>query len=201
MRRKASASLRISAGIVAEKNSVWRDFRQQADDPLDIRDEAHVEHPVRLVDDQDTGVGKKDLAAPVKIEKAARRGDQHIYPAVELAFLIDKAFAADQQRHGQAVMLAVELERGGHLGRQFARRFENQRARHSHPGAPGRQHVNHRQHKAGRFTGSGLGATENVPATLYVGDRLFLDRCGIGVTGVGNRLKNLRRKVEFGKIH
>ena len=100
-------------------------FRQQADDPLDIRDEAHVEHPVRLVDDQDAGVGKKDLAAPVKIEKAARRGDQHIYPAVELAFLVDKAFAADQQRHGQAVMLAVKLERGGHLGRQFARRFEN----------------------------------------------------------------------------
>src|SRR5260370_42087824 len=98
-------------------------------------------------------------------------------------------------------MLAVELEGGSDLGGKLARRVEDEGARSSHPGSPGRQHVDHRQNKAGRFTGSGLGATENVPATLYVGDRLFLDRSGIGIAGVGNRLKNLRRKVEFRKIH
>ena len=98
-------------------------------------------------------------------------------------------------------MLAVELEGGSDLGGKLARRFEDQRARHPHARAPGRQHVDHRQHKARRFASSGLGATKNIPATLHVGDRLFLDRSGIGIAGVGNRLENLRRKVEFGKIH
>ena len=146
-------------------------------------------------------VGEQDLAAPIKIEKTAGRGDQHVDPSIELAFLIDKALAADQQRHRQTMMLAIDLEGGRDLSGQLARRFEDQGARHPHPSPTGRQHVDHRQHKARRLAGSGLSATENIPATPYVGDCLFLDRSGTGIAGVGNCLKNFRRQVKFGKIH
>ena len=176
-------------------------FRQQADDALDIGNKAHVEHPVGLVDDENMRVGQQDLAAPMQIEQPSRRGDQHIDAAVELAFLVDKTFAADQQRHGQAMMLAVKLESCGDLGRQLAGRLDDQRARHPRPGAPGRQLVDHRQHKARRFAGPGLGAAEHVPPALNVGDRLFLDRGGSCIAGVGNRLKNFRRQIKFGKTH
>ena len=146
-------------------------------------------------------VGQQDLAAPVKIEKPAGGGDQHIDAAIELAFLIDKAFAADQKRHGQPVMLAVKLEGIGDLGRQFARRLEDQRARHARPRPPGRQLVDHRQDKARGLAGAGLGAAEHVTAALDERDRLFLDRGGDRIAGVGNRLKHFRRKIKLGKTH
>jgi hypothetical protein len=46
-----------------------------------------------------------------------------------------------------------------------------------------------------------LGAAKNVPATFYVRDRLFLDRGGIEIAGVGNCLKKFRREIKFGKTH
>ena len=73
-------------------------FSAKADDPLDIRDETHVEHAVGFVDDQDAHVRQQDLAALEQVEHAARGRDQHIDAAVELALLLVKAFAADQQR-------------------------------------------------------------------------------------------------------
>ena len=100
-------------------------LREKADDPLDIGDEAHVEHPVRFVDHQDARVRQQDLAAAVQVEKASRGSDQHVDTAIELAFLIDEAFAADQQRHRQPMMLAIELESSRDLGRELARRLED----------------------------------------------------------------------------
>ena len=199
--RKASASLRISAGIVAEKNRVCRfsgnkpTIRSTSGmKPMSSIRSASSMTRMRASD-------SRILPRPCKIEKAPRRRDQHIDAAVELAFLIDKAFAADQQRHRQPMVLAVELERGGDLGRQLARRLEDQRARHAHPRPPGRQHIDHRQHKARGLAGAGLRAAQNIPPALDVRDGLFLDRGGIGIAGVGNCLKNFRRKIKFGKIH
>ena len=39
--------------MVAEKNSVWRSLRQHRDDLADVVDEAHVEHAVGFVEDED----------------------------------------------------------------------------------------------------------------------------------------------------
>ena len=56
---------------------------QDLADPLDVRDEAHVEHAVGLVDDEDLDAGEEDLAAADVIEEAPRRGDQDVDAAVE----------------------------------------------------------------------------------------------------------------------
>ena len=57
-------------------------------DALDVRDEAHVEHAVGLVDDEDLDAGQQDLAAAEMVEQAARRRDQHVGAAVELLLLV-----------------------------------------------------------------------------------------------------------------
>ena len=195
--RNASARRRISGGMVAEKNSVWRIFGSSADDALDIGDEAHVEHAVGLVDDQDLDVGQQDLAALEQIEQAARRGDQHVDAAVELALLVGEAFAADQQRHGQLVVLAVELEALGDLGRQLARRLEDQRARHARPGAAGGQDVDHRQGEARRLAGAGLGAAEHVAPGEDDRDGLLLDRCRCCITRVDNGAQDVGTQTKI----
>ncbi len=104
-------------------------------DSLDVRNEPHVEHAVRLVDDEDFDAGQKQLAALEEIEEAAGRGDQHIDAADDLDFLIAEGDAADQQRHVEFVIDAVADEAFFDLRREFAGRLENQRARHARAGA------------------------------------------------------------------
>ena len=168
-------------------------FRQQTDDAFDIGDEPHIEHPVGLVDDQDAHIRQQDLAALEQVEHPARRGDQHIDAAVEFLQLIAKAFAADQQRGREPVMLAVALEGGLDLGRQFAGRLQDQRARHARPRPAGGELVDHRQGKAGCLAGAGLGTAEHVAPTGHDGDGLLLDRGGGGVACIRDRLKKFRR--------
>ena len=54
--RKRSASLRISGGMVAEKNKSLTSGGQFAGDFLDIGNEAHIEHAVGFVDDENLDV-------------------------------------------------------------------------------------------------------------------------------------------------
>ena len=50
--------------------------RQELHDPLDVGDEAHVEHAVGFVDDEDLDAGQKQPPALEMIEQAAGRGNQ-----------------------------------------------------------------------------------------------------------------------------
>ncbi len=106
---------------------------QELADPLDVRDEAHVEHAVGLVDDQNLDAGHQELAALEMIEQPAGRGDQHVGAAVELLLLVVEGYAADQKRHRKLVVAAVFVEILLDLRGKFARRLEDQRARHARP--------------------------------------------------------------------
>ena len=68
----------MAPSIVAEKNRVWRSRRGLGDDPLDGRLEAHVEHPVGLVEDEDLDVGERDDAARDQVLEPAGRGDDDV---------------------------------------------------------------------------------------------------------------------------
>ena len=175
--------------------------RQEADDALDIGDKAHIEHPVGFVDDQDADIREEDLAAFEQVEEAARRRDQHIDAAVEFALLVAKALAADQEGRREPVMLAVALKGGLDLGRELARRLEDQRARHPRPRPSGGELVDHRQRKAGGLAGAGLGTAQYVAPLGDDGDGLLLDRGGGGIAGVCYRLQKFRRESQFVKIH
>ena len=79
-----------------EEQRLAREGHQLAD-ALDVRDEAHVEHAVGLVDDEDLDAVQQQLAALEEVEQAARRRDQHIGAARDLGLLIAEGDAADQQ--------------------------------------------------------------------------------------------------------
>ena len=164
--------------------------RQLFDDAFDIRNEAHVEHPVGFVDHEDLHVAQYHLAAFDLVEQPARRGDQDVDAAVEQLVLAVEAFAADQQGMGQPVVLAVFLETFGDLGRQFAGRLQDQRPGHPRLGAACGQNVDHRQGKAGGLAGAGLRQPDHVAPHQDGGDRFFLDRCGYGIAGIGDRTQN-----------
>ena len=52
--------------------------RQDREDLADVADEAHVEHPVGLVEDEDLDARQVDRALADVVEQAARRGDDDL---------------------------------------------------------------------------------------------------------------------------
>ena len=72
------------------------DARQLGADLLDVGDEAHVEHAVGLVDNQQAAGVQHDLAAAEQVHQPARRGDQDIDAFFERAELVAHRDAADQ---------------------------------------------------------------------------------------------------------
>ena len=68
--------------------------RQEVDDPADVADEAHVEQPVGLVQDEDLDARQVDGPLGNVVEQAARGGHDDLGPAAELGRLGLEADAA-----------------------------------------------------------------------------------------------------------
>ena len=60
---------------------------QACDDPLDVRQEAHIEHAVRFVEDKGVQVIKTRLVLPHVVEESARRGDDYFHAGPQRLFL------------------------------------------------------------------------------------------------------------------
>ncbi len=100
-----------------EEQRLPREGHQLAD-ALDVRDEAHVEHAVGFVDDENLDAGEQQLAALGEIEQAPWRRDQHVGAAHDLGFLVAEGDAADQQRDIELVVDAVARESSPRPGRR-----------------------------------------------------------------------------------
>ena len=170
-------------------------------DFLDIGDEAHVEHPVGLVDHQQVAVVEHDLAAAEQVHQPARRGDQHVDALFQRLDLVAHLHAANQQGHRELVIFAVFLEILGDLRGKLAGRLEDQRARHARAAAAFGEDVDHRQHEAGGLAGAGLGDADQVLAHQYRRDRALLDRRGRVIAAVCDSAQQLVGKAEIGKRH
>ena len=179
-----------------EEQRLARQRRHHLADALDVGDEAHVEHAVGLVDDEDLDAVEQQLAALAVVEQAAGRRDQHVGAALQLLVLLVERHAADEQRDVELVVLAVLDEVFLDLRGEFARRLEDQRARHAGAGAALFEPGDHRQHEGGGLAGAGLGDAEHVLALQGVRDGARLDRRRHGVAGVGNGGKDLGRQAQ-----
>ncbi len=69
--------------------------REPADDPVDLRLEAHVEHPVGLVEDEDLDRVERDQLAVEEILQAARRRHEDLRLARVLGLLAQRHAAVD----------------------------------------------------------------------------------------------------------
>ena len=165
--------------------------RNQLADAFDVGNEAHVEHAVGFVDDQQFDAGEEQPAALGMVEQPARGCDQDVDAARQFGVLVAERDAADQQRDVEFLAGAVFVEAFLHLRGEFARRLKDQGAGHSGPGAAFFQHGEHGKDKGSGLAGAGLGDAENVPAGQNVGDCLFLNGGRGGVTGGRNRGEHL----------
>ncbi len=181
-----------------------RGGRQQRHDPLDVRDEAHVEHPVGLIEDEDLDLAQIDTLLLDVVEQPARRRDEDLDAAADDSQLLLDVDAAKHDGRAQVRVLAVGAERFLDLDRELAGRREDQRPdgvarRRGARIGERREFLQDRQRKARGLAGAGLGAAHDVLAGENDGNRLRLNGRGRRVTGVGHGPQQLGSQSELGK--
>ena len=132
---RPSASRRISSENVAENSRFWRLRRQDREDLADVADEAHVEHPVGLVEDEDLDPRQVDGPLADVVEQAARRRDDDLGAGAQRADLRIEADAAVDRGRADRVLGAVGPDALLDLERELAGRGEDQGADDARPPA------------------------------------------------------------------
>ena len=199
--RNCSVMRWISGGMVAEKNSVWRVNGTS----LQMRSMSGM----KPMSSMRSASSMTSSSTPVSSSRprskwSSRRPGVAIStstPRVSLAVLIVERNAADDQRDVELVVGAVFVEAVLDLRGEFARRLEDERARHARPRAAVFEHGEHRQHEGGGLAGAGLRDAEHVAPREHVRDGLLLDRGGGGVAGRFDGGENFVGQAEIGKGH
>ncbi len=106
-------------------------LRQVAQDVLDVLDEAHLEHLVGLVQDQQSNLGQVDRAAAHVVHQATRCGDDGVNAATQRTQLAVDRLAAVDRDDLDPPMLADLAKLLGDLDGQLARRHQDNRLRNS----------------------------------------------------------------------
>src|SRR5437667_6331671 len=96
------------------------------DDPPDIREETHVEHPIRLVEDKDLEPTEVDVAAGHMIEETAWRRDDDVDARTQGVFLRGHSDAAIDRVAVDSGALRKPAEGDLDLGRELARRRQDE---------------------------------------------------------------------------
>ena len=174
------------------------------DDLHDVVAEAHVEHPVRLVENQVLDVRKIHAAVLQVGDHAARRGDHHVGTHQHAALLHVPALAVatavnDRRRDGQVVGEALELLVD--LLRQLARRHDDERLDHIVRVPLQQQLVQQRQRIGRRLARSRLGAADDVAPLQNDGNRLLLHGRHFVKIHILKTVEDLILQVEFVKTH
>ena len=154
-------------------------------DAAHVADEAHVEHAIGLVEDEEGHVRQLDVAALDQVEKPARRGDQDVDAAVQGLDLPAEAQAADHHAELQPEAAAVGVEAAADLDGELARRRQHQRPRMLglRTLAESGEVLQDGQREGGGLAGAGLGDAQHVAALQQCRDGARLDRRGHGVAG------------------
>ena len=143
-----------------------------AQDAVDLRLEAHVEHAVGLVEDERPDGVELDEALLEEVVEAAGRRDEHVR-AARLLRLRPDGHAAVDGRDAQALRLRERPQVGGDLGRELAGRDEHECCR---LGAGAGRALDERQAERERLAGAGRRLGEDVEAAERVREHELLDR-------------------------
>ena len=186
------------AGVALERRGEEQRLalaRRQRDDAVDGRAEAHVEHPVGLVEDEDLDVLERDRAALEDVLQAAGRGDDDVRAAGALHLALDAGAAVDGgdgQRAGVRDVVHVVDD----LQRELARRGEDQRG----GAAIGRLEALDDRHGEGeRLARAGGRLGEDVVAGEDVRDDERLDGEGVGDAALGEHVAHDFGHAEVGE--
>ena len=147
--------------------------RQVLEHPADVRQEAHLEHAVGLVEDQDLEAVELRVVVLEVVEEAPRGGDQDVHPLAEGLLLRPHGDAAEDGRALHVGELGERRHVLDDLGRQLAGGSEDQG-----PGGAARlllQAMEDRQQEGRGLAAARHGAGEDVLAHHGGGDGVLLN--------------------------
>ena len=144
--------------------------RHATQDLLDLRLEAHVEHPVGLVEDEDLDAVERDHAPVQEILEPARCRDDDVCGFRALGLRAERR-AAVHGRDAQPLRCGDERDLGCDLQRELARRNEDERRRR----IARLRALDDRECKGERLAGSGRRLREHVAAGERVREDERLD--------------------------
>ena len=151
------------------------------EDPSDCREESHVGHAIRLVDDDRGDIVELDDAGRQQVLETAGAGDDELGAALERAAL---GSVPDPPVDGDEVVAAPahqRTERGRDLAGQLTRRREHQGGRAAT--GSGCQASDERDPECQRLAGASRGAPADVTPSERVRDHGGLDGGGIDEAG------------------
>ncbi len=126
--RKPPASDADLIGEGGAEQEVLATRRQDLEHATDVADEAHVEHPVGLVEDEDLDVREVDGALADMVEQAPGGGDDHVRAVAQRADLRREADAAVDGGGADAPVASVDADALLDLERELAGRGEDEGA-------------------------------------------------------------------------
>ena len=166
--------------------------------------EAHVQHAVGLVQDEDFNMLQGNMSLTDQVVEPAGSGHQNVHPTREGFHLRLLPHAAENDAGGERQVLPVAFKVFKDLQRQFARRGKNQGA----DGTPARvllallaQALQDGQGERGGLAGARLGAAQHVAPRQNGRNGLALDGCGLVVAHVAHSGQQGRNQVQIVKMH
>jgi hypothetical protein len=127
--QEATGELADVVRVGSREHEVLALLRQHLEHALDVADEAHVEHAIRFIEDEDLDFGERDGALFAQVEQAARRRDEDVAAVPGLVDLRLLGDAAEDDQSTQIAVTAVVDDALRNLRGELARGREYQRAR------------------------------------------------------------------------
>ena len=168
--------------------------RRRLEDRVEIFREAHVEHFVGFVENQQPQGRQLQRAAANVIERAPGRGDDDAGAVLERSDLLLHRRAAVDGGHADAEPLRVLVNRFGHLHRELARRHEHEAAdvaTRRRVSAVLGETLQHRQRERGGLAGARRRLREEIAFRDEQWNRFALNGRRLFVAQRGHRAREL----------
>ena len=177
---------------------------RQREHPLDVGQEAQVEHLVGLVQHDGPDVAELQVALLGQVEQPARGADDDLDALAQRLDLRLVGPAAVDGEHPDAALVAGGLEVARHLDGELAGRHDDERLRLAggrqrvEPLVAGSEHqLQQRDAEAEGLAGAGLGLADDVVPGQRDRQGHGLDREGMDDAGVGQGGDDVRVHVEI----
>ena len=169
--------------------------RQLRHDELDVRPEAHVEHPVGFVEHEHVEAGEGRDAGAQVIHQPARRGDDDVDAGLERLLLAVHADAAEDGRAAHRRVVAEALHVVFDLDGEFAGGGQHEDAGRAFAlGVDLQQPLHQREQERRGLARAGLGAGDEVVAGGHGVEDRALDRGRLLETPVLDAHEQLRHR-------
>ena len=177
-------------------------LRGVAEDRLDVLGEAHVEHLVRFVEDDDLKAAQVQRSPGDVIECAPGRRHHYVGATIKRSQLPADWLAAIDWQDTRANVMPVAMDRLGDLHRELARRHEHQGERRCppvYPPAVGEEPLEYGKREGGRLPRPSRGLPDQITARQQWRDGGPLYWCRLLITEAGQRAAQFRGQRQAGK--